>query len=191
MLRTLETPLGFAINLFFTSRAVKGYELDRDLIEVQKRLSDDIVKFQKQQQYIQVMLCKEISKKLVEELTLEADVTRCLAAQIVNYYSGFDIDEQFKNMKESDKSNVAKIRQWIIPKAEEMLRNNYNLGRLIIYTLRMDIVYKFAMEGEKYLQSDEKKRKESILIRFGAEFTEEANPQLFDKIFSDYFKVKI
>jgi len=177
----------WCINLLLTSRAVED-ELKRDLIEAQKRLPNDIVKFQKQQRYMQVMLCKEISEKLLKELTFEADVRESLAAQIVNYYSGFDIDEQFKNMKEPNKSRVAKIRQWIIPKAEEILKNNYKLRRLIVYTLRMDIVYKFAMEGEKYLESDEKKREESILIKFGREFPEEANPQLFDKIFSDYFK---
>jgi hypothetical protein len=165
-------------------------ELDRDHIEAQETLANDIVKFQKQQRYMQVMLYKEISEILLKERTFEADVAKSLAAQIVNYYSGFDIDEQFRNMKEPNKSRVAKIRQWIIPKAEEMLKNNYNLRRLIVYALRMDIVYKFAMEGEKYLESDEKERKYSILKNFGAEFPMEANPQLFDKIFIDYFKAK-
>ena len=188
MLQTLATPLHFVINLFCTSSAVKGHELDRDYTEALKTLSNDIVKFQKQQRYMQVMLYKEISEKLLKELTFEPNVTQVLAGQIVNYYSGVDIDEHVKNMEEPNKSSVAKIRQWIIPKAEEILRNSYNLRRLIVYTLRMDIVYKFAMEGEKYLESDEKKRKESILIKFGPEFPEEAKPQLFDKIFSDYFK---
>jgi len=190
VLQGLQTPFGFVINLFLTSSAVKGYELDPGHIEALKTLSNDIVKFQKQQRYMQVMLYKEISEKLVKEQTFEPDLAKTLAAQIANYYSGFDIDEQFKHMKEPNKSMVAKIRQLIIPKAEEMLKNDYKLRRLIVYALRMDIVYKFAMEGEKYLESDEKERKYSILKNFGAEFPEEANPRLFDEIFSDYFKAR-
>jgi hypothetical protein len=54
----------------------------------------------------------------------------------------------------------------------------------------MDVVYKFAMEGEKYLESHEKERKESILKKSGAEFPVEANPQLYDQIFIDYFGAK-
>jgi hypothetical protein len=121
----------WCINLLLTSHPVMEHEMDRDRKEALKQLSNDIVKFQKQQKYMQVMLCEEISQKLLKEENFQADLTEFLAAQIVNYYSGFDIDEQFKNMKEPNRSKVAKIRQWIIPKAEEMLKQNYNLRRLI------------------------------------------------------------
>ena len=159
-----------------------------DQSEVLKAFAADIVKFQKQQRYMQVMLSKEISQMLVKEGRFEGDLPNWLAGQIVNYYSGFDIEEQFRDMQDPMKTQVAKIRQWILPTAEDLLKANYNLRRLVVYTLRVDTVYKVARLGQKYLDSNEWGRKESILGRFGGEFPQEASRELFDKIFLDYFR---
>ncbi|HEX9060519.1 MAG TPA: hypothetical protein VF941_10095 [Clostridia bacterium] len=156
-----------------------------------KKLIRNVEKFQLQQYCMQVMLCTEIAKNLLGELMLEEDAKGLLSGQIVNYYSGYDVEEQLKTMMDPKKSKIEKIKSIIAPKAEELLASNYSLRQLIVYTLRMDIMYMCVIKGEDYLQSDEKRRKELILIKFGAEFSHETNPEFYDEIFTNYFKVYV
>lgn len=156
-----------------------------------KKFANEISTFQKYHHYMQVALYKEIADRLQSTSTLcEEDVKR-LSAQIINYYSGYDVNEQLKNIQEPNKSSIEKIKHLIIPTAEDLLASNHSLKQLIVYTLRMDIVYECATKGEDYLNSNEYNNKYKILAKYGSEFPEEANPQLYYKIFADYFKVRI
>lgn len=157
-----------------------------------KKLAKEILKFNQVRHYMEVMLYKDIIEKLNKIMPqTELGSIKFLSAQIVNYYNTYDIKSIIEKLDEPEKSEVLKIKDLIISTANDLLKIDYYLRKLIIYSLRTDNVFQFALRGEEYIHSDEKKRKEDILTKYGEEFPEETTPIMFYKIVSDYFKVNV
>jgi len=94
------------------------------------------------------------------------------------------IDNLINNFEEPSKSNGLSIKHLVIPIANEILKNNYKIREIIVYTLRMDIIYS-SIYGETF-EYQEKQLKEAILIKYGEEFLYEANVNLYNKLVDEF-----
>ena len=150
-----------------------------------KKFEKDYQLYQQQTRYIRVALYEMVINILMENPgQLDEEHIKFLSAQIINYYSGANIDNLINNFEEPSKSNGLSIKHLVIPIANEILKNNYKIREIIVYTLRMDIIYS-SIYGETF-EYQEKQLKEAILIKYGEEFLYEANVNLYNKLVDEF-----
>jgi hypothetical protein len=144
--------------------------------------------FNEQLRKVRVLLYVDLRAHYSKEM--DGELAGVLAAQAVNYLLADDNNQAYIDADNSLKSLIDKIKQQILIKAEEKMKSDSLARKTIVYTLRMLNVYQFANQGEAYPNSSQKQRIEEILIKYGSEFPQEANPTLYTRIVNDFLNSK-
>jgi hypothetical protein len=113
-----------------------------------------------------------------------------LAAQVVNFLKGEDIDEIARVSDEPLRSRIMAILPQVRQRAAEYMQADGRTREIIVATLRMKSVLNFGKYGEAWLESSEKTRIERVLVEYGPEFPEEIKPAAYMKLFSAYHEAK-
>ncbi len=131
-----------------------------------------------------VTLYKELSVEYGKEFDIET--AKVLAARVVNYLTGEDTTNISPDTEPSIAEKILQINPLVEKYALAKMDNDRDTRELIVSTLRMKTVIQFSQLGRPYLESDEKKRIEKILVKYGVEFPEEIKPNKYSSIVSVY-----
>ena len=137
---------------------------------------------------LQVDLCADLSNIYTSQM--DGNAGRALAAQVVNFLMGEDIDEVARVSDEPLRSRIMAILPQVRQRAAEYMRADRQTREIIVATLRMTSVLNFGKYEIAWLQSPEKMRIERLLVEYGPEFPEEATPAAYMQLFATYHAVK-
>lgn len=137
---------------------------------------------------IQVDLCAELDK--VYSSQMDRDVAGTLAAQVVNFLKGEDIDEIARVSDEPLRSWIIAILPQVRQRAAECMQADRQTREIIVATLRMANVLNFWRYGTAWLQDPAKMRIERLLVEYGPEFPEEITPEAYAQLTAAYHAVK-
>ncbi|HEY5562926.1 MAG TPA: hypothetical protein VIK72_14430 [Clostridiaceae bacterium] len=154
--------------------------------------------FKQQVKYIKAFLYEDLVEEyknldlnLEGEKTLSAQNTESevLAAQVISYLLGEDIEgEALRSKDVVFKAVFEKTKNEIKQYAQNKMKNDLEVRKLIVYTLRMGMTIQAGILGNKYLVTPEYKRKSSLLLKYGHEFPEEVNENMYMEIYKNFIK---
>lgn len=144
--------------------------------------------FDEQLRAVRLYLYAELKSEYEPYFGLE--LGSILAAQVVNYLTGEDLDESYANADDFNQSQIRRIKDQIVPRAQQKMFYDQILRETIVYTHRMKSVLMFARDGDDYLQSQNKKRSDAFLFKYGAEFHAEVNPKLYARLVARFRQAK-
>jgi hypothetical protein len=123
---------------------------------------------------------------------MECEMVRTLAAQVVNFLVGEDIDEHhiIARFDEPLRSRIMAILPQVRQRAAEYMQADRQTREIIVATLRMTTFLNFWKYGEAWFQNPAKMRIERLLVEYGPEFPEEITPVAYAQLFSAYHEVK-
>jgi hypothetical protein len=110
---------------------------------------------------------------------MDGESARVLAAQVVNYLKGEDVESVIASTPEPLKSQICLLRNRIPERARGAMDLGKGIREVVVATLRMRTVLGFWRSGDSYFQSDEMKRIEGLLSIYGPEFPQEINPKAY------------
>ncbi len=117
---------------------------------------------------------------------LPEEICKKIAAQEVNYITGEDWEKNLQSATEEIKKTVEKHKSEIIPTVKAMLETDKMCREVIVNYLRIKSVLLFAALGSEHMKSDTKNRIKEILLIYGPEFPEEADPVKFGQLMLDF-----
>jgi len=156
------------LSRFFLRRAERSFETWSDAVRVD--LAED--------------LCNIYSSQM------DHKAARTLAAQVVNFLTGEDIDEIARVSDEPLRSRIMAILPQVRQRAAECMRADRQTREIIVATLRMTTVLNFGKYGSAWFQNPAKVRIEQLLVEYGPEFPEEINPAAYEQLSAKYHAVK-
>jgi hypothetical protein len=109
---------------------------------IEKRI---VRSFERDLRLIQVSLFTKL--KAEYSLTMEPESASLVAAQVVNYLKGEDIDEVMENSTELLKSRIGRIRDHLPQKAAEVMAVSASTREVVVATLRMRLVVNQMLTG--------------------------------------------
>ena len=121
---------------------------------------------------------------------MDCEAARTLAAQVVNFLIGGDIDEIARVSDEPLRSRIMAILPQVRQRAAEHMQADRQTREIIVATHRMTSVLNFAKYGIAWLQDPAKMRIERLLVEYGPEFPEEITPAAYMQLFATYHAVK-
>jgi hypothetical protein len=113
-----------------------------------------------------------------------------LAAQVVNFLVGDDIDEVARAADEPLRSRIMAILPQVRQTAAEYMNADRQTREIIVATLRMMTFLNFSKYGESWFQNPDKTRVELLLAEYGPEFPQEITPAVYMRLFSAYHAIK-
>ena len=113
-----------------------------------------------------------------------------LAAQVVNFLKGEDIDEIARVSDEPLRSWIMAISPQVRQRAAECMPADRQTREIIVATLRMTTVLNFGKYGRAWFQNPAKMRIERLLVEYGPEFPEEITPEAYVQLTAAYHAVK-
>lgn len=134
---------------------------------------------------IQVTLFHALWKKYA--LTLDSENAKILAAQVVNYLKGEDIEDVMHRSDEPLKSKMTRISNQV-PDYAAMALEDKDTREVVVASLRMKKVINSWLTGTSYLASGDKARAEGLLRVYGPEFPNEIEPAAYLKLAQRYRK---
>jgi hypothetical protein len=137
---------------------------------------------------MKVDLCEDVRN--IYSSQMDDKAARTLAAQVVNFLMGEDIDEIARVSDEPLHSWIMAILPQVKQRAAEYMQADRRTREIIVATHRMTSVLNFGKYGIAWLQSPEKMRIERLLVEYGPEFPEEINPEAYIQLFAIYHAVK-
>ena len=137
---------------------------------------------------IQVDLYSELSNIYSSQMDVETANT--LAAQVVNFLKGEDIEEIARAKNEPLRSWIMAILPEVRQRAAECMQADRQTREIIVATLRMTNVVNFWTYGEAWLQNPAKMRIQQLLVEYGPEFPEEISPEAYEQMTAKYHAVK-
>jgi hypothetical protein len=137
---------------------------------------------------IQVDLCSDLDNIYSSQMDRNAAGT--LAAQVVNFLKGEDIDEIARVSDEPLRSWIMAISPQVRQRAAECMRADRQTREIIVATLRMTTVLNFGKYGRAWFQNPAKMRIERLLVEYGPEFPEEITPEAYAQLTAKYHAVK-
>jgi hypothetical protein len=150
-----------------------------------KRLGDN---FAECLRLMKIDLAYDISN--IYSAQMDYKVARALAAQVVNFLMGEDIEEIARVSDEPLRSRIMAILPQVRQRAAECMQADRQTREIIVATLRMISILNFGKYGRAWLQSPAQIRVERLLVEYGPEFPEEIKPAAYMKMFSTYHAVK-
>jgi hypothetical protein len=156
------------LSRFFLKRAERSFEMCLRVIQID--LAED--------------LCNIYSSQM------DHKVARTLAAQVVNFLKGEDIDEIARVSDEPLRSRIMAILPQVRQRATECMQADRQTREIIVATLRMTTVLDFGKHGKAWYQSPAKMRIEQLLVEYGPEFPEEITPEAYVQLASEYHAAK-
>jgi hypothetical protein len=137
---------------------------------------------------VQVDLFAELREHY--RVNMDEEKASTLAAQVVNYLKGEDIDAIAARSEEPLRSSIAALFPQIKARAGEKMRSDRLTREIVVATLRMKTVLMFGLIGNEWIGHPEKERIEEILSVYGGEFPEEINPDSYHKLVFAYHEMK-
>ena len=137
---------------------------------------------------IQVALCEGLHT--IYRSQMNDDDARYLAAQVVNFLQGMDIDELARAKDEPLRSRIMAILPQVEQRAAECMQADRQTREIIVATLRMTSFLNFGKYGRAWFQSPAKMRIERLLVEYGPEFPEEINPAAYEQLAAIYLAAK-
>ena len=181
---------GEAAKFFTTEELINLSEHPENLQRFDKKTIEDFVKashsFNQSLRLIRVILHCELKAELKQ--TVDAEYVGVLAGQIVNFLTGEVLNDCYQKACDGNKQKIDHIRDQILPCVHYKMKKDHKTRELIVYTLRMLIVFDFAAKKDTYLKSEQHKSRMDILSTYGAEFPIEASPVLYETIVMKYCK---
>jgi Sel1 repeat len=144
--------------------------------------------FEKCLRLTQVALCDELRDIYSSQMDREAAST--LAAQVVNFLKGVDIDEIARVKDEPLRSRIIAILPQVRQRAAECMQADRQTREIIVATLRMTNVLNFGKYGTAWLQNPAKMRIQQLLVEYGPDFPEEINPGAYELLTAKYLAAK-
>ena len=123
---------------------------------------------------------------------MDGDAAKTLAAQVVNFLMGEDIDEHhiIARFDEPLRSWIMAILPQVRQRAAEYMQADRQTREIIVATLRMTTFLNFWKYGEAWFQNPAKMRIERLLVEYGPEFPDEITPVAYAQMFSAYHEVR-
>ena len=121
---------------------------------------------------------------------MDREAAGTLAAQVVNFLMGKDIDEIARVSDEPLRSRIMAILPQVRQRAAECMQADRQTREIIVATLRMTSVLNFGKYGRAWFQSPAKMRIEHLLVEYGPEFPEEIAPEAYEQLAARYHAVK-
>lgn len=137
---------------------------------------------------IQVDLANDICNFYSSQM--DHNVARALAAQVVNFLKGEDIDEIARVSPEPLRSRIMAVLPQVRQRAAEYMQSDRQTREIIVATLRMTSVLNFGMYGKAWHRSPAKMRIEHLLVEYGPEFPEAITPAAYEQLSARYHAVK-
>jgi len=126
----------------------------------------------------------------IYSLQMDGNTAKALAAQVVNFLMGEDIDEIARVSEEPLRSRIMDILPQVRKRAAEYMQADRQTREIIVATHRMTSVLNFWKYEIAWLQSPEKMRIERLLVEYGPEFPQEITPAAYMQMFATYHAVK-
>ncbi len=152
------------------------------------KVNENLKRYIEQLRSVKVVLYVDFAARFKKDHA--EDIAKVLAGQVINYLMGEDIEEVYQNAAEPLKSKIGQIKDQVSGLADKLMQSDAQLRQVIVYTLRMEDVYKLGEFGEEYLTSADKARIDRVLKRYEGEFTEEATPSLYSLIVTRFIQEK-
>jgi hypothetical protein len=133
---------------------------------------------------IQVDLFADLSS--IYSSQMEGEAAKTLAAQVVNFLKGEDIDEIARVSDEPLRSRIMAVLPQVRQRAVECMRADRQTREIIVATLRMTTVLNFGKYGRAWFQDPAKMRIERLLAEYGPEFPEEISPEAYEQLAARY-----
>jgi hypothetical protein len=99
---------------------------------------------------------------------MDPQIANVLAAQVMNYLTGYDVDEKYLKSEEPLKSRIGLIKGMVPERANKLLDNDKELKELIVHNLHflqhLDWAYKETIE---YLTASQKAQIDFLLKKYG------------------------
>jgi hypothetical protein len=137
---------------------------------------------------VQVDLYSDIYSTYRSEMNDEA--ARVLAAQVVNFLKGEDIDEIARVSDEPLRSRIMAILPQVEQRALECMRTDRHIREIIVATLRMTSILMFAKQGKAWFQNPAQARITRLLVEYGPEFPQEITPAAYEQLIAAYHALK-
>ena len=137
---------------------------------------------------VQVDLCSDLKSTYRSEMNDEA--AGVLAAQVVNFLKGEDIDEIARVSDEPLRSRIMAVLPQVEQRAAECMRTDRHTREMIVATLRMTSILMFGKQGKAWFQSPAKARIERLLAEYGPEFPQETTPAAYEQLTAAYHALK-
>jgi len=167
---TEDIDMGFLSRLFLKRAEPSLDELDK-VVSMSLRL-------------LRVDLFADLSN--IYSSQMEHDAANTLAAQVVNFLMGADIDEIARTSDELLRSRIMAILPQVRQRAAEYTQADRQTREIIVATHRMTNVLNFGKYGTAWLQDPAKMRIERLLLEYGPEFPEEITPAGYIQLFTAY-----
>jgi hypothetical protein len=170
------------LSRFFTNRTKQDQSFNElDLNKLDEYLSMCI-------RAMKVDLCADLNN--IYSSQMENKLARTLAAQVVNFLMGEDIDGIARDSDEPLRSWIMVVLPQVRQRAAEYMQADRQTREIIVATHRMSSVVNFGKYEIAWLQSPEKMRIERLLVEYGPEFPEEITPAAYAQLFDTYHSVK-
>ncbi len=121
---------------------------------------------------------------------MDGKAASALAAQVVNFLKGEDIDQIARISDEPLRSRIMAILPQVRQRAEECMQADQQTREIIVATLRMTTVLNFGKFGRAWFQDPAKMRIERLLVEYGPEFPKETTPEEYAQLAASYHAVK-
>jgi hypothetical protein len=121
---------------------------------------------------------------------MDGEAASALAAQVVNFLKGEDIDEIPRVSDETRRSVIRSILPQVRQRAAECMQADRRTREIIVATLRMTSILNFWKSEIAWLQSPAKMRIERLLVEYGPEFPKEITPAAYEQLSARYHAVK-
>jgi hypothetical protein len=145
--------MGFLSRLF-------GKRAEPSLDEVDEVVSTSL-------RLLKVDLCVDLES--IYSSQMERETARTLAAQVVNFLMGEDIDEHhiIARFDEPLRSRIMAILPQVRQRTAEYMQADRQTREIIVATHRMTAVLNFGKYGTAWLEDPEKIRIEQLLVEYG------------------------
>jgi hypothetical protein len=121
---------------------------------------------------------------------MEGEAAKTLAAQVVNFLKGEDLDEIARVSDGPLRSRIMALLPQVQQRAAECMQADRQTREIIVATLRMATVLNFGKYGRAWFQNPAKMRIERLLVEYGPEFPEEITPETYVQLAAAYHAVK-
>jgi hypothetical protein len=121
---------------------------------------------------------------------MNEDDARALAALVVNFLKGEDINEIARVSDEPLRSRIMAVLPQVEQRAEECMQTDPHTREIIVATLRMTSVLMFGKYGKAWFRNPAKIRIENLLVKYGPEFPQEITPSAYRRLTGTYHALK-
>jgi hypothetical protein len=121
---------------------------------------------------------------------MDGEAASALAAQVVNFLKGEDIDEIPRVSDEMRRSVIRSIVPHVRQRAAECMQADRQTREIIVATLRLTTALNFGKYGRAWFKNPAKMRIERLLVEYGPEFPEAITPEAYVQLTAAYHALK-